>query len=310
MSDQANRLRELAFTATVSPPEASPRLPIVVVTGAKTRVGATTVAVNLAAALADRGQRVLVVDAAEHRNDLADVAGVGRDFDYAVSDVMTGKCGIEEAVVDGVGMRVLAAHNRLAARRERDFSPRRISNRRNSPIVPDSRGAQQRLLAELESLRDEVDLVVIDAGCGLTAWTRRFWMRSALVVLVTTTNDASRLDAYAALKHSVADGIRPAIRLLVNQCDSDQAADDVRRRMQSACQRFLSCQIDALPPLPRQHDSAASGLRVWEMPNSAFGHATLWLGRAVGEILAAPANEAATLASAVPELHETFLNAK
>ena len=52
---------------------------MVVVAGARNGVGATTVAVNLAAAIADRGERVLVVDAAEGGNDLADMAGVGRD---------------------------------------------------------------------------------------------------------------------------------------------------------------------------------------------------------------------------------------
>ena len=36
---------------------------------------------------------------------------------------------------------------------------------------------------------DEVDLVVVDAGCGITAWTRRLWLRAQCVVLVTTADD-------------------------------------------------------------------------------------------------------------------------
>ena len=53
--------------------------PMVVVTGGRAGVGATTVAVNLAAVLADRGERVLVVDAAEERSNLAESAGVRSD---------------------------------------------------------------------------------------------------------------------------------------------------------------------------------------------------------------------------------------
>jgi MinD-like ATPase involved in chromosome partitioning or flagellar assembly len=145
------------------------------------------------------------------------------------------------------------------------------------------------LLGDLESLRGEVDIVVIDAGRGLTAWTRRFWTRAQLVALVTTTDGKAVLDAYAALKQCSTDAIQPSVRLLVNQAESDREADDVQRRMESACQRFLSLSIEALPPLPRSgYDAAASACcmpRVWEMPNSTFGHAALWLGRAVSELL-------------------------
>ena len=63
-------------------------LPMVVVAGARNGVGATTVAVNLAAAIADRGERVLVVDAAEGGNELADMAGVGREIEHCV----VGRC--------------------------------------------------------------------------------------------------------------------------------------------------------------------------------------------------------------------------
>src|SRR5437868_2865749 len=110
MIDQANKLRELASSAAVLPDDAGARVPMVVVSGAKSRVGATTVAVNLAAALADRGERVVVVDAAQHRNGLSELADIGRDFDGSVSDVMAGKCSAAEAMVTSPGgMRVLAS---------------------------------------------------------------------------------------------------------------------------------------------------------------------------------------------------------
>ena len=55
-----------------------------------------------------------------------------------------------------------------------------------------------------------IDVIVVDAGSGLTPWTRRFWLRAQLVLLVTTTDDAAVMDAYAAIKLSVADATAAA----------------------------------------------------------------------------------------------------
>ncbi len=83
------------------------------------------------------------------------------------------------------------------------------------------------------------------------------------------------------------------VRVLVNQCDSDTiAADDAHDALSMACERFLvvapwrhcqRCRGMASPAAPLQ----ARVPRVWESPNSAFGHAMLWLGRAVCDVLAA-----------------------
>jgi flagellar biosynthesis protein FlhG len=285
MSDQAEKLRRLSKDANVEPFVASAPLPMVVVAGARNGVGTTTVAVNLAAAIADRGERVLVVDAAEGGNNLADMAGVGRKIEHWLSDVVSGKCGAGDAIVDGpMGLRVLA-------NRSRGFSGNERESRRDSPTGGEnSRDGQQRLLSSIDSLCDEIDLVVVDAGSGLTAWTRRFWLRAQCVVLVTTTDDASVMDAYAAMKASSADGIRPVVRLLINREINGAAAEDAQRRVQNACGKFLSLSIEALPALPLHDGDFGAGVnqgpRVWEEPNSAFSRATLWLGRAVSDGLA------------------------
>ena len=132
-------------------------------------------------------------------------------------------------------------------------------------------------------------MVVVDAGSGLTAWTRRFWLRAQCVVLVTTADDASVMDAYAAMKASSADGIRPVVRLLVNREMNGAAAEDAQRRVQNACRKFLSLSIDALPALPL-HDSdfGAGAIGAACLGRTEFGvcRATLWLGRAVSDVLA------------------------
>jgi MinD-like ATPase involved in chromosome partitioning or flagellar assembly len=202
---------------------------------------------------------------------LAETSEVRRGVEFTLADVLAGKCEIEKAIVAGpVGVQMLV--NKWNARTSPDFS----------------RGAQQRLIAQLQSLESSIDLVVVDAGRGLTSWSRQFWSRASLIVVVTTAEDAAVLDAYAIVKQGAAGAAELPVRVLVNQAESDFVADSTQRRLAGACDRFLSRRLPALPALPR-HDAVEFGRmmapRVWEMPNTAFGHAALWLGRAVAEVL-------------------------
>jgi flagellar biosynthesis protein FlhG len=272
MPDQADILRQLIHTASPAAHTAHAGSPMIVVTGSRSAVGATAVAVNLAAVLADRIQRVLLIDAAVQRSNMAEIAGVRSTTEYSLEDVLLGKCAAAEAIASGpVGTLLLTNHGR----------------RKSNPAF--TRHAQQRLLAELESLRDSVDLLVIDAGTGLTPWARRFWLRAQLVLLVTTADDAALMDTYAAIKLNADDTSHANVRVLVNQSVNDRVAADAHRRLTKCCHRFLSRTIPALPPLPLHvpNDSMAATCapRVWEQPNSPFGHAALWLGRAVSDLL-------------------------
>ena len=80
MLDQADKLRRVDSIAVPAAPHACrPGPPMIVVAGGRAGVGATTVAVNLAAVLADRGERVVLVDAA--RANMRIWPGGRRQFD-------------------------------------------------------------------------------------------------------------------------------------------------------------------------------------------------------------------------------------
>lgn len=304
MSDQAAKLRELLHTAGPAAQAMSAELPMIAVAGGQPGVGATTAAVNVAAVLADRGERVLLVDAAEQGRGIVEAANVRGEIRYSLDDVLAGKCGGTEAIVSGpAGVRVLAARGRVSPKLA-------LASRRDAATCLDSsRRRQQRVFAELQTLADDFDLIVVDVGSGLTSWSRRFWLQARLVALVTTPDDAALLNAYAAIKLSVADSMRPAIRLLVNQADNEHIASEAHRRIENACRRFLSLSIPALPALPNDAYDASAGAgcvaRVWETPNSPFGHAALWLGRAVSDALAEGLTHSCATACGAPSSVET-----
>jgi MinD-like ATPase involved in chromosome partitioning or flagellar assembly len=207
-------------------------------------------------------------------------AGVRRGREFSLGDVLGGKCEIGDAMVEGPGQVMVLAQGRNVNRKE-------SASRRGAATW--ERQEQQRLMSGLDSLRDEIDLVVVDAGTGAGAWSRRFWLRAQLVVLVTTTEGPAVLDSYAMLKRSIVDASGPEIRLLVNQCDIEHVAADAQQRFANACERFLGRAVPALPALPRwsRDDSVSdsSWPRVWEDVDTEFGHAALWLGRAVADVV-------------------------
>jgi MinD-like ATPase involved in chromosome partitioning or flagellar assembly len=265
-------------------PPLPPGAPIVVITGARPGTGATTVAVNLAAVLADRDQRVLVVDANRERGNLAEVAGLGPFVvEHALPDVFAGRCTVADAIVPGPARSMLLASIGCSSLKpDRDAQ---ILSPAASPAQCSKRD-QQRLLTVLQSLRADFDLLLIDIGSGLNAWTRRFWLHSQLVLLVTTPDGSTLLPSYAAIKRSVVEGVGPNLRLIINQSESDRAAAEAHRRMANACSRFLRRTLPAMPSLPRYADESPQPRpRAWERPNTPFGHAMLWLGRAVGDVL-------------------------
>jgi flagellar biosynthesis protein FlhG len=296
MADQANKLRELIQAAPMAPHDVPDGPPLLVVTGGRSGVGATTVAVNLAAVLADRGARTLLIDAAPRSGMSRFVETPGGGRNKSLSDVLAGRCELAEAMSPGpAGTMWLSAGVGELPARGRDLSERRILSRRNDASWTDaSRHSQQRVIAALASLGDMFDVLVVDISSGLTTWTRRFWLRSQLVLLVTTTEGSALLDAYAALKRSVADALGPDVRLVLNRCESDRLADEAQQRFADACQRFLGRKVPSLPSLPASVLSpreAHVAPRLWEEPDNPFGHAMLWLGRAVSDLLAEQARE-------------------
>ncbi len=283
MTDQATKLRSLVEAAKPMVDFVGVGLPLVAVSGGRAQVGATTVALNLAAVLVDRGLRVLLVDGAQHRGEAIELDGVRPEVKHSLDDLLAGRCDVGDAIVSGpAGIQMLLPRGRVSSRLE-------CASRRDAATCDYSRHAQQRLLAELQSLDAEFDLIVVDVGRGMSPWARRFWQDARLIVLVTAPDDLALMDAYAAMKQGTADAPRLPVRLLVNRAESETEAGDVQRRIDGSCRRFLAQSLPALPALPVSYSDFDSveraSPRVWEMPNSPFGHAALWLGRAVSDLL-------------------------
>jgi flagellar biosynthesis protein FlhG len=230
MYDQANELRQLVSQRTLAPgrPPAGPKL--LVVAGGKGGVGTTSVAIHLAVALAQGGFHPVLVDADVDGGNTALLCGIQER--YTIADALAGRRTVQESLEMGpAGIRILAGAWELAV------------------LADGSTSAQQRLIGQLQGLHHLTEIVVIDVGNSWSRWARRFWQAADRVLLVTTPELASIMDAYASIKLLAAGEPGIPLELVVNRA-ADAAAEEVATRLTRACQRFLGIRLGVAGYVP------------------------------------------------------------
>jgi flagellar biosynthesis protein FlhG len=196
-------------------------------------VGATTVAVHLAATLAQDALRVVLIDADLYRADVAAQCNVVGGF--GIGDVLVGRKTIHEVLQRGpAGMQILTGTASTETRR--GLGERAI----------------QRLLRQMRSLSPHADWLLVDAGNQPSEFTARLWSVADSLLLVTSPDAVAVMDTYALIKTLLSQRLtRPSLSLVVNQADDEATAADVHRRIDQSCQRFLGLSVDLAGGIPR-----------------------------------------------------------
>jgi flagellar biosynthesis protein FlhG len=253
--DQADELRQLVRQNPMPAVTSGPAPRLIVVSGGKGGVGATTVAMNLAVALARLGNRTVWVDGDLNRGGAIDL-GHGSQRGSLV-DVLSGRRTIHEVLERGpASVQILPGA----------WAP--------ADLTEFSATSQFRFIADLKHLGLHADTVVVDLGSGRNHFVRRFWQVADLVLLVATADAAAVMESYAAIKVLLAGDTNVPIHTLVNFAEPAEAAT-VHERISSACRRFLGLRIADLGSLPISHEvaqAAAGGhLHAWAASEGALG---------------------------------------
>jgi len=243
MPDQASQLRQLVREAVAQHGELAPGAPVVAVSGGSRGVGATTIACSVARELSRLGKQVVLLDANLVRPAVAKLLGVRPSA--TIADVLSGRRRAAEAAASVEGLRVIAG----------------VAAGQSAPLDAES---LVRFAGELSALGRQCDVVVLDAGAGMSPWTDRLWQAARHVLLATTPDDAAVLDAYAAVKLSRHQAIEGKLRLIVNRASSAVAAAHAAARFEDTCRRFLGVtaqETAALPSLaPSSGHNALAGV--------------------------------------------------
>jgi len=197
---------------------------IVAITSGKGGVGKTFVAANLAAALAKRGRRVLVLDA---DLGLANLDVILNLYPKAtLHDVLTGKCGIEDIMLAAPGgFWVLPAASGLV-----EYS------RLTSDVQVDLRRI-------IDDLAQRYDYLLLDTGAGISDLVLYTASLAEEVLVIATPEPASLADAYATIKVLALMQQRSSLKLIFNQARNADEGRKLAQQLQSVVDRFVNAQV-------------------------------------------------------------------
>jgi flagellar biosynthesis protein FlhG len=231
MSDSAD-FRRLVFRAAQSSGAEHSGARILVISGGRMDVGATTLTVNVAALLAQEALRVVLVDADLTRADAAAQCGLAGKL--TLHDVLAGRRSVHEALQLGpAGLQLIpgsALPETRAAVNERSIS---------------------RMLRQLRSLTPHADWLIIDAGHQPSELMARLWGEADTVLLVTSPDAVAVMDTYALIKTLLTrSSLSRPPALVINKLQEPDSAADVHRRIDQSCRRFLGLAVEFAAAVP------------------------------------------------------------
>ncbi len=200
---------------------------VIAVTSGKGGVGKTNLAVNLAIALSQLGQRVIVLDM-----DLG-LANVDVLLDvnarYNLAHVIQGKRDIADAIIEAPGgIRILPGASGIES------------------LANVSAEERHMLLQSLQRLQDDTDFIVIDTSAGVSRNVIAFAACSDETVIVTTPEPTAMIDAYALIKLLAKEDSPVENKLVVNMAGNRMEAERVANGIVTVAHRFLNVYVEKL----------------------------------------------------------------
>lgn len=212
-------------------PAATGPVRVIAVSGGKGGVGKTTVAINLATALTQAGQRVMLLDGDLGLANVDVLLGLAPRFTLA--HVLSGERTLEEIIVETAGgLRVAPAASGVA----------RMAN-----LGP---AEHLGLVRAFSGLGSQLDTLIVDTSAGIADGVLRFSQAAQHVLLVLRDEPASITDAYALIKVLSREHGVQRFRVLVNMTRETNQGPAVFERLQRVTQRYLEVALEYVGEIP------------------------------------------------------------
>ncbi|MDX1489796.1 MAG: MinD/ParA family protein [Pseudohongiellaceae bacterium] len=205
---------------------------VIAITSGKGGVGKTNVSVNLAIALARKGNKVCVFDAdtsLANVNILLDIRP-----QYTLEHLLNGEQPLEKILLEGPqGIRVVPAASGITEFAQLDAKQQGI------------------ILATLAKLEQEFDYLIVDTAAGISSNVIQFIQAAQQCIVVVTPEPTSLTDAFALLKVLYQNKSSTPVHVLTNMVDDYSNSVDIYKRLSSAAMRYLHLQTHYFGYIPR-----------------------------------------------------------
>jgi flagellar biosynthesis protein FlhG len=218
-NDQAAALRTLAAGRQPLSPAR-----VVTIASGKGGVGKSVLASNLALASAERGFRVLLVDADANLGSLDTLLGLSPEG--RLHDLVAGTMTLDEVLTPvTASLWLIAGANGVSGR------------------IPSGANAVEAVLRAAGRHVPAFDLVIVDAGAGIGRDVIDACRIAGEIWVVATPEPTSIMDAYALIKMASGGNSGREFRLLLNRVRSEEDADDAALKLRMAVTNFLGFDV-------------------------------------------------------------------
>jgi flagellar biosynthesis protein FlhG len=187
-------------------------------------VGKSNVVVNLGLALVRQGLQVLLIDADLGLGNLDILLGL--EPRYTIHDAISLRHPLSEVMVAGPeGLKILPASAGIPELAHLDDQQKLF------------------LLSELDEYAENLDVVLIDTGAGISRNVLFFNIAAAETILVANNQPTSLMDAYALVKILATRYRRKHFKLLANGVAGAGEAESIHQTLSRVVTRFLGPEI-------------------------------------------------------------------
>lgn len=222
VDDQAEGLRRLLV---------SNQTQVITLVAGKSGMGRTSVALNLAAALAGAGRDVLVLDENPAPHNLTDSLGLFARHDLL--DVVQGRCQLQDVLLSGIACVILPVARLMRALENLTLSE------------------QQRLEKVLSEVSVGVDVILVDAAMLTGQSAVSASLASGVRLLVVMDATASGItESYALIKRLALENARLRFEIVVNKVANEEVARLVFGNMEKVARSKLAARLEYLGCIP------------------------------------------------------------
>ena len=162
---------------------------VIAIANQKGGVGKTTTAINLSAALAQKGKKILVIDSDPQGNTTSGFGIEKNELENTIYELLLGECSIRDAIIKEVfpNLSILPAHVNLAGA---EIEMIGIEKK------------EYKLKQEVDWIKDEYDFIIIDCPPSLSMLTVNA-MTTADAVIVPIQCEFYALEGLSQLIHTI-----------------------------------------------------------------------------------------------------------